>query len=399
MPEYIETRTRMIAAVALVATVVSVILQAAGASGLAVFVATAVALAGLAAMVGEGTNQIARRMGPGATGVLQSALGNLPELFISIFALRVGLVEVVQAALVGSILANTLLVLGLAFIAGGLRNGSQHFGTSQTRMMSMLLVLAAGSIAIPTLATAPGAPDAGHATELSVVVSIVLLVVFAASIPASIRAGGGRVGVPAGSAPAGRAAGRGAAGDEAGEGAADAVPTGSARTASGQAGAVPAQEWPLGLAIGTLAASGVTAAVVSDWFVNALRPAMATLGMSEAFAGLVVVAIAGNAVENVVGIQAALRDQADLAISLILNSALQVALALVPVLVLLSLFVGGTPLTLVVSPLLAGALALGGILAALVVFDGESTWLEGLALVGLYAIIAAGVWWGPPIGG
>lgn len=370
MPEYIETRTRMIAAVALVATVVSVILQAAGASGLAVFAATAVALAGLAAMVGEGTDQIARRMGPGATGVLQSALGNLPELFISIFALRVGLVEVVQAALVGSILANTLLVLGLAFIAGGLRNGSQHFGTSQTRMMSMLQVLAAGSIAIPTLATAPGAPDAGHATELSVVVSIVLLVVFAASIPASIRGGGGGVGARAGSAPA-----------------------------EGEAGAVPAQEWPLGLAIGTLAASGVTAAFVSDWFVNALRPAMATLGMSEAFAGLVIVAIAGNAVENVVGIQAALRDQADLAISLILNSALQVALALVPVLVLLSLFVGGTPLTLVVSPLLAGALALGGILAALVVFDGESTWLEGLALVGLYAIIAAGVWWGPPIGG
>jgi Ca2+:H+ antiporter len=399
MPEYIETRTRMIAAVALVATVVSVILQAAGASGLAVFVATAVALAGLAAMVGEGTDQIARRMGPGATGVLQSALGNLPELFISIFALRVGLVEVVQAALVGSILANTLLVLGLAFIAGGLRNGPQHFGTSQTRMMAMLLVLAAGSMAIPTLATAPGAPDAGHATQLSVVVSIVLLVVFAASIPASIRAGGGGVGARAGSAPAGGEAGRGAAGDEAGEDAADAVPTGSARAAGGEAGAVPAQGWPLGLAIGTLVASGVAAALVSDWFVNALRPAMATLGMSEAFAGLVVVAIAGNAVENVVGIQAALRDQADLAISLILNSALQVALALVPVLVLLSLFVGGTPLTLVVSPLLAGALALGGILAALVVFDGESTWLEGLALVGLYAIIAAGVWWGPPIGG
>ena len=141
------------------------------------------------------------------------------------------------------------------------------------------------------------------------------------------------------------------------------------------------------------------AAFVSDWFVEALRPAMASLGMSEAFAGLVVVAIAGNAVENVVGVQAMLANKADLAISIILNSSLQVALALTPVLVLTSLFLGGTTLTLVVSPLLVVALALTAILAALVVIDGESTWLEGLALIGLYVILAASVWWGRPIGG
>jgi Ca2+:H+ antiporter len=112
----------------------------------------------------------------------------------------------------------------------------------------------------------------------------------------------------------------------------------------------------------------------------------------------VVVAIAGNAVENVVGVQAAMRNQLDLAISLILNSSLQVALALTPALVLLSLIVGPAPLTLVVAPLLVGALAVSVILAALVVIDGESTWLEGLALIGLYVIVAASVWWGPGIG-
>ena len=156
--------------------------------------------------------------------------------------------------------------------------------------------------------------------------------------------------------------------------------------------------WPLALAAGTLLAAGVGAAFVSDWFVEALKPAMSSLGMSESFAGLVVVAIAGNAVENVVGVQAMLADKADLAISVILNSSLQVALALAPILVLASLVLGGATLTLVVSPLLVAALALTAVLAALVVIDGESTWLEGMALMGLYVILAASVWWGPPIG-
>lgn len=151
------------------------------------------------------------------------------------------------------------------------------------------------------------------------------------------------------------------------------------------------------LALGVLAGAALAAAFVADWFVEALRPAMATLGMSEAFAGLVVVAIAGNAVENVVGVTAAARNRAELAVSLILNSSLQIALALTPVLVLLSILLGGAPLTLVVSPLLAAAVALSALLTLVIVFDGESNWLEGLALIGLYVIIAASVWWGPAI--
>ena len=159
----------------------------------------------------------------------------------------------------------------------------------------------------------------------------------------------------------------------------------------------PGHLWPQWLALAVLAAAAVAAAFVSDWFVAALRPAMASLGMSEAFAGLVVVAIAGNAVENVVGVQAAARNRADLAVSLILNSSLQVAIALTPALVILSMLMGVTPLTLVVTPLLAGAVGLSAILTAVIVFDGESNWLEGLALIGLYLIIAASVWWGPGI--
>jgi Ca2+:H+ antiporter len=151
------------------------------------------------------------------------------------------------------------------------------------------------------------------------------------------------------------------------------------------------------LSVVVLLFAGAGAAVTSDWFVEALRPAMASLGLSEAFVGLVVVAIAGNAVENVAGIQAALKGRIDLSISLIQNSSLQVAIALTPVLVILSLFIGPTPLTLVLTPTLLVALALSAVLGAFVVFDGEATWLEGLMLVGLYLIIAASVWYGPPV--
>ncbi len=346
-----------------VATAITLALQSTGADSVVTFAFAAIALGVLAGLVGEGTNQLGRRVGPGATGVLQSALGNLPELFVGIFALQAGLVAVVQAALIGSILANTLLVLGLAFLLGGWRHGTQHFRAGQTRMMAMLLVLAGAALAIPALATAPGAPDQGHATDLSVVASVVLLIVFTASVPFFLRQ---------------RSVG------------------GAPDVAAVEAGEGPA--WPLPVAAGTLLVAAVAAAFVSDWFVAALQPAMGALGMSEEFAGLVVVAIAGNAVENVVGVQAAIRNQSDLAVSLILNSSLQVALALTPALVLLSLILGGAPLTLVVAPLLLGALAVSVVLAALVVIDGESTWLEGLALIGLYVILAASVWWGPGIG-
>jgi Ca2+:H+ antiporter len=357
----VATRTRAIALISICATLATLGLQIAAAPGLAVFAASAVALGGLAALVGEGTEQLSQRMGARATGVLQSALGNLPELFIGIFALRAGLLDVVRSALIGSILANTLLVLGLAFIAGGLRHGAQKFGGDQTRMMSTLLVLVVAALAIPTVGSSPGGPTQGHETEISVVVSIVLLAVFAASIPFSLGRGGPVVGREAEPSPV-----RGL--------------------------------WPLWLALGTIAMAALGAAFVADWFVASLQPAMDALGMSQAFAGLVVVAIAGNAVENVVGVQAMRADRGDLAISLILNSSLQVALALIPVMVIGSVLLGGATLTLVLPPLLIAALALTTLLAALVVIDGESTWLEGVALVGLYVIVAASVWWGPPVG-
>jgi len=361
-------RALILGTVALVATVAGATLKFSHAGDIVVFVVTAVALASLASVVGEATDHLGRRMGPGATGVIQSALGNLPELFISIFALKAGLVVVVQTALIGSILANSLLVLGIAFVVGGWKHGTQKFGTSAVRMTAILLVLSVASLAIPTLASAPGAPDFGHATFISVVTSVVLLLVFAGSIPLSIR---GTIG------PSQEQEAR----------------------AVREAEDPGTPHWSLMASIVVLAIAGVAAALVSDWFVESLTPAMARLSLSEEFVGLVIVAIAGNAVENVVGITAAARNQADLAVSLILNSSLQVALLLVPVLVLLSLVLGGPVLTLVAPILLVAALALAAVLGALIVFDGESTYVEGMALIGLYVIIAASVWYGRPVGG
>jgi Ca2+:H+ antiporter len=313
------------------------------------FVVSAVALAALARLVGTATEQLGARLGSGGASVVQSALGNLPELFIALFALHSGLVGVVQAALVGSILANSVLVLGLAFVVGGLRNGVQRFDSSRARLVSTLTLLAAATMAMPSLAHAFHTPAESHGHALSLVCAGVLLAVFVLTLPSFLG---------------------GAAGEE------HAPP-----------------RWSVPLTALVLAGSGTAAAFSSDWFVSALTPAIHTLHMSQDFAGLVVVAIAGNAVENVVGIQLAARNRQDFAIGVIVNSSLQVALALTPVLVFVSLAFA-THLTLVFPTLLALVLVIAAILGALVVNDGESTWQEGTVLVGFYVVIAASFWWG-----
>lgn len=321
------------------------------------FAITAGALAMLAMIVGNATEQLGRRMGPGATGILQSALGNLPELFVCIFALRAGLDKVVQAALVGSILGNSVLVFGLAIFIGGLKNGTQRFKSEPPRMIATLMILAFAALAIPTLTHMLHTSAEAHINALDVFVAIVLLVIFSASLYFSIKGD------------------KSVVSQDAGEEKADAG-------------------WSLGLTLCVLALAGAGAAFVSDWFVEALKPAMNTLGINETFAGLVIVAIAGNAIENLVGIQLAYRNQSDYAVSVILNSSLQIALGLFPLLVLLSFVLGGAILSFVLTPMLLACLALAVIVSAFVVFDGESIWLEGVALIGLYCLIAAAFWWG-----
>jgi Ca2+:H+ antiporter len=347
-----ERATLLIAAVT---TVLSGIFHVLGLPPLLVFVVSGVGLAVLAALIGQAIDQLGQRLSAGATGVLQSALGNLPELFIGIFSLRAGLVALVQAALIGSVLANSLLVLGLALFVGGVKNGTQHFQAEAPRAITTLTLLAVAALIVPTLAVGLHTPAAAHASALSLACALLLLVVFAASIPFSL--GGGASSVPL----------------EAKDSAA---------------------AWPMSLTVAILLVAAIAAAFVSEWFVDSLTPTIELLHISQTFTGLVIVAIAGNAVENVVGVRLAAANKSDYALSIILNSSLQVALGLTPILVVLSYLVGGAALTLVMPAMLLVVLGLAAVLGLIAIYDGETNWLEGVALMGLYGIIGAAFWWG-----
>jgi Ca2+:H+ antiporter len=352
-----DKKEKIILVLAFLVTVFAGFLHYSNAGTLLIFVASAAAIALLAKIVGDATEQLGSRMGPGSTGILQSALGNLPELFICIFALKAGLDQVVQAALIGSILGNSLLVFGLALFVGGLKNGRQKFSSEQPKMIATLMILAFAALAIPTLAKILHTAADAHLNSLNIFVAFVLIIIFSAGLIYFIKEDKTFV-------------------------------SKDSDVAKHKA------DWSLGLSLVILAFSGVAAAFVSEWFVDSLQPAMKTLGINDVFAGLVIVAIASNAIENLVGIQLAYNNKSNYSVSVILNSSLQIALCLFPLLVLLSFILGGAILSFVLTPLMLASLALAVIVSTFIVFDGESIWLEGLALIGLYCLITAAFWWG-----
>jgi Ca2+:H+ antiporter len=356
MTDTLSRSDRRLLAIAVVLVAAAAVTRYVDLGSVTAFIAAGLTIAALASLVGRSVDQLGGRLGAGATGVLQSALGNLPELFVCIFALRAGLTKVVEAAVIGSILGNILLVLGLAFLVGGLRHGVQRFDSERARVIAAMMLLAVVAMLLPSLAFQLHTPAASHERALSVIVSVVLLAVFVCSLPSSVRR------------------------------------TTDETTAGHQASG--GGSWPMWLAVGMLAITGVLAALASDWFIHALEPAIQALHISQSFAGLVIVAIAGNAVENVVGIQLAARNQADYALSVILNSPLQIALVLAPLLVLLSFVIGGAAFVLVFPPLLVATVVGSVVAVSFIIIDGESLWLEGAALLGVYGVIAASFWWG-----
>jgi Ca2+:H+ antiporter len=372
------------------------------------FAIATLALAGLAWVVSFATEQLGDRFGPAVTGMLQSTLGNLPELFVVIFALQKGELIVAQTAIVGSVLANALLVLGLVIVVGARRSddGVMRFHKKLPRDTATLLQVTVFIIVLLGLSLGSHDPASHHVKAISSVGATCLLVVYLAWVVPYLRADvapGADVAAEAGEAPGGgKAPGTDVArGADVVAGAGKALGGTAAPGARGDGGGAqsesdlaPRARLSLGVTLALLLTAGAASAFVSDWFVNGLRPAIVVLHISPAFAGLVIVAIAGNAIENVVGIQLALRNQADHALSVILNSPLQIALVLAPVLVLISPLIGGAAFTLVFPPLLIVALVIATVIIAVVILDGESNWLEGASLVGLYLVIAASFWWG-----
>ncbi len=327
------------------------------------FVVAGIALAALASLVGRCVEAIGDKLGPGATGVLQSFLANLPEIFVIMFALKAGLYDVVKATIVGSVLANVLLVAGLAYVVGGLKHGRQRFSEVASRQLGLMLLLSVAVLAIPTLTSTLHTPAAGHERVITIVISLLLLALFAASLPDILRTGAGPT----------------TSSTEAME----------ARSETEHHGA-----WSLTLGVSILAVTGIASAFVSDWFVSALSPAMDSLNINATFAGLIIVAIAGNAVENVVGIQLCARNQPEYALQIILQSPVQVAMIVAPLIALAAPLVGAATFTLVLTPMLLAVLVIATLITVVVVEDGESTWFEGAALLALYVAIACAFWWG-----
>ncbi len=343
-------RTAAFTAAVAALTVAGGVLRYADVEPTLVFVVTGVTLAGLAWIIGTATESVGARFGPAVTGVLQSTLGNLPELFIVLFALSAGETVVAQTSILGSLFANALLVLGAAIVAGARAAPGEvmRFRKRLPNDTATLLLLALFAIALLGLSDRLGDRASRHQVAISVVGAVCLLLVYGAWLRSYLRSDHGP--------------------EEALE-----EPTHATV--------------PLPVAIGMLAGAGVAAALVSDWFVHSLDPAVRALGISKAFTGIVVVGIAGNAVENVVGVTLAAKGKSDLAVSVVKNSVAQIACFLFPALVLLSLFFEQR-LTFVLNPVYIGALAVTALAVWQITGDGEGYAYEGLALVALYAILA-----------
>ena len=343
------------------------------------------ALAGLAWIVSFATEQLGERFGPGVTGMLQSTLGNLPELFVVIFALKAGELVVAQTAIVGSILANALLVLGLVIVIGARRSpdGIMRFSKRLPRDTATLLQVTVFIIVLLGLSLAAHDPASHHVKTISAVGAVCLLVVYLAWVVPYLRSD---------TAPRARDARSDATpdGQDADPAVIDSPVSAMPASApsSGRTDLLAAPRLSLGLTLALLFVAGGASAFVSDWFVNGLAPAISILNISQAFAGLVIVAIAGNAVENVAGLVLAYKRRSDLAISVVKNSVAQIAAFLFPLLVLVS-FALSTQLTFALAPVYIGALALTALTLSQVTGDGEAAEFEGWALVALYVILAA----------
>jgi Ca2+:H+ antiporter len=346
----VSRRQILVLALVALAAVAAGVLRYTDAPAVSAFIVAGLALAGVAWIVSFSTEALGERLGPGATGFLQSTLGNLPEFFVVLFALNAGEIRVAQLSLIGSILANGLLVLGLTIIVGARQapDGVMRFHPRLPNDTMTLLMLAVFVIVILGIASSSNDAAAADAKAISAIGAGCLLIVYALWLSSYLRA---------------------------------------------DTAAAPAvgPRLPLATTVALLTAAGVGAAFVSDWFIHALSPAIDSLGISRAFAGLVIVAIAGNAVENTTALVLASKGQSDLAISVVKNSVAQIAVFLFPALILVSLLLTHS-LTFVLPPVYIAALGLSAVAIWQITGDGEARDYEGAALVALFVIVGAVAW-------
>jgi Ca2+:H+ antiporter len=339
----------------------AIALELAHASPLLVFSAAALGVIPCAAVMGEATEAIAAKSGPGIGGLLNVTFGNAPELIIAFFALLEGLQEVVKASIVGSIIGNVLLVMGAAMVVGGWSRDKQTFSQTAAHAQSGMLTLALAALIFPALfqlihgGSLPGVGDehvdfGSDLEKLSLGVALVLLVSYAAGLWFSLRTH--------------RAVFNPFGGEE-----------------------EEPHRWPVKRAAIYLGLSAVAVGVMSEILVGSISEASEDIGLSEFFVGVFIVAIVGNAAEHWVAVLVAAKDKMDLAVNIAIGSSAQIALFVAPVLVLVSFVVGDDPMALVFNGYELGALLFAVLIANLVTQDGESNWFEGVQLLALYAVL------------
>jgi Ca2+:H+ antiporter len=331
-------------------------------AGTALFLLSVAAIVPLAALLSRATESVAARTGDAVGGLLNATLGNLTELVISLTALRAGMIDLVKASLAGVIVTNSLFMLGMCLLLGGLRHPVQEFNRASARLQSGMLFIAAVTMLVPTFI---GASDKvgrqGMVLQLSVALGVLLLVAYVLGLVFSL-----------GTHKKFFAAATQAAHDEE-----EAV-------------------WPIGLALAMLAGITVLVALVSEVFVESVQAAATTFGMTPAFVGFVVVALVGAAAEMATAFAAARKNRLDLSIGIALGSSVQIALFVAPVMVLASLFISPQPMDLNFWPGIAAFTIMSTLAVAFVASGGRSAWFTGVLLLVLYATFAMTLYLLPP---
>lgn len=335
---------------------IAIILQVTGIGGdSAIFITSGLALVPLAGILGRATEEVAIYTGPNVGALLNATFGNAAELIITIVALREGLVGVVKATIAGSVIGNILVVLGFAMLIGGLKHGKQQFDSETAGLNATMMVLAVAAMIVPAIFNI-GAPEHRPSFEdiefLSDGVAVVLIIIYVLYLFFMLRRENSSSSAP--------------------------------ETEEGES-----EEPTMGLpiALGLLAGTTIAVVVLSEILVGVIEPVAQDWGLTELFIGVMLVPLVGNVAEHLVAVQAAYRNKMDLSLGIALGSGIQVAIFVAPVLVLVSQFVGPSPITLVFNSFELTALLIGSAIAVLVSLDGESNWLEGAELIALYTIL------------
>jgi Ca2+:H+ antiporter len=325
-----------------------------------VFATSALALLPVAGLIGAATESLAHHFGPRLGGLLNATFGNAAELIITLFAIHEGLITLVKASITGSIIGNSLLVLGVALTAGGIRHGKVRFDSQETGLNAALMILAVAGLYLPAVFAATVGSEF-LIEELSILVAAVLIVMYLAYLVQTVWLG------PRNGAGSGATAG-------------------TANEASGEAGS-GGPVWSVRTGALVLAGATVAAAVCSEVLVGSVQPVAREFGLSEFFVGVVIVAFIGNAAEHFSAVQMAWNKRLDATLAITAGSSTQIALFVAPILVFASLLVGH-PMNLIFTPLELAILGLGTAFFAYISIDGESNWLEGVQLLGIYLIAA-----------